>query len=441
MSGNCVNPRSARYNAPVVIRAPRATIFASLLLFLSFGPSLQAQDRRLWVVQPPAVVVEYDPLTFAKKDSRPVPAEVPNAPQVLQINHQGQMLFAPSVDDPSPDVGKGTMTFWFWDGRSELKLGRDAIRTSSKVGSNQKVTESNPLPFLSADGTHLFWFSNQFVKLQRDNIDLSVTTSVTVWRSDLAGRQREDLASSELPECRCTTGSCQETCPEAAFWTPDCGVDNFFLLTQFVPGQTEVKYLASSVYKGSGDTWTASPLPQPLHRVLDAADGGSVIIDAIPDIGCCGWENQSNDQTLLFSYGKKLVLFDEREQFNNPDYDVSFFTSNARLSPQLTSVAMTVVASAKSNLPIQLSEDGQGNPAESQRIRKALTQLPEVQVVSATDPSKRTALLPHATLIGWLSEKEILIVENHVLIAYNLASGARRKSEIKIEDPSSVFIR
>ena len=62
-------------------------------------------------------------------------------------------------------------------------------------------------------------------------------------------------------------------------------------------------------------------------------------------------------------------------------------------------------------------------------------------MVSATDPSKRTALVPHATLVGWLSEKEILIVENHVLVAYNIASGARRKSDIKVEDPSSAFIR
>ena len=327
-----------------MIRVPRLTPFLFLLI-LNCCSNVQAQERRLWVVQPSATVVEYDPLTFAKKDSRAVPGDVSSAPQVLQINRQGQMLFAPSPDDPSPDVGKGALTFWFWDGRSEVKLGRDAIRTSTKIGSNQKLTESTPLPFLSADGTHLFWFSNQFVKLQRDNIDLSVTTSVNVWRSDLSGRQREDLASFEIPECRCTTGSCQETCPEAAFWAPDSGVDSFFLISQFTPGQTEIKYLASSVYKGSGDTWTATQLPQPLHRVLDAADGGSVIIDAIPDIGCCGWENQSDDQTLLFSYGKKLVLFDEREQFNNPDYDVSFFTSNAKLSPELNSIAMTVDSS------------------------------------------------------------------------------------------------
>src|SRR5262249_590477 len=108
---------SAHYNAPVVIKAPPGTISLFLLLLLNCSIA-QAQDRRLWVIQAPATVIEYDPQTFVQKGSRPVPAEVPNAPQVLQINHQGQMLFAPSPDDPSPDVAKGALTFWLWDGRS-----------------------------------------------------------------------------------------------------------------------------------------------------------------------------------------------------------------------------------------------------------------------------------------------------------------------------------
>jgi len=410
-------------------------------LILMLGPRLEAQSRRLWVLEPPGSVVEYDPFTFVKKGSRSVSQEVLKTPQVLQINHRGQMLYAPNPEDPSPDVGKGETAFWFWNEESAARLGRDSMHAVSRTGSNQKVTEAAPLPTLSADGTHLYWFSNQFVKLQRDNIDLAVTTTISIWRTDLGGKEREDLVALELPECRCSTGSCSETCPEAALWAPEGGISDFFLLTQFVPGQTETKYLATSLYKGSGAIWTPNPLQQPLERVLDAADGGSVILDAIPDTGCCGWENQSDDQTLLFSYGRKATLFDERGQYNNPDYDVSFFTSNAKLSPDLGSVAMTIAATAKSSLPIQLSEEGQANPPESQRIRKALTELPAVQVVSAIDPGKRAAFLPHSALVGWLSEKEILIVENHLLVAYNIVSGARRSSRIKVEDASYAVVR
>jgi hypothetical protein len=134
-------------------------------------------------------------------------------------------------------------------------------------------------------------------------------------------------------------------------------------------------------------------------------------------------------------------VFDELVAYKNPDYDVSFFTENGKLSPALSSVALTIVASAKPNKPIQLSEQGQANPEESQRIRKALLDLPAVEVKSVEDAPRRIAFLPHATLVGWISDKEILIVEGHLLVAYNVASGTRRKSSIRVEDAAHAFLR
>ena len=401
-----------------------------------------AQNRRLWVLTQPDSIVEYDPATFAPKRTVKIPAEILKIPRILEINHTGQMLFAPNTDDPSPDVGKNGERFWLWDGQSATKLGRGIMRVTGHAGSNDKVTETSPWPFLSADGSHLYWFTNQFNKLERDNVELSVSTTFRAWRSDLAGRQREELASFDIPECRCPTGSCSESCAEARFWLPEEGADDYFVLTRLILGQTETKYLSSTLYeKSDGPSWSATDLGQPLQRVLDMAEHGSVIISAVLDTGCCGWENQSNDQTLLLSYGRTVVLFDERAQYKNPDYDVSFFTENAKLSPQMASVAMTIDASARSSAPIQLSEQGQANPAESQRIRKALTDLPAVAVVSAIDPSKRSAFLPHAVLVGWISEKEMLVVENHLLVAYDVIAGTRRKSTIRVEDPAFAFVR
>jgi hypothetical protein len=432
------------YNAAIVLRGSFLVMIKCLKYFLGvvcLTSLCFAQGRRLWVLTGPNSMVEYDPATFAAKQSVTVPSEVLKAPRILQVNHQGQMLYAPNSDDPSPDVGKSAEMFWFWDGHAPALLGRETMRIASQSGSNEKVTESSPWPFLSTEGTHLFWFTNQFNKLQRENVELSVSTTFRAWRSDVAGRQKQDLATFDFPECRCPTGSCSETCPEARFWVPDDGIDNYFVLTRLIQGPTETKYLSSTLYEQSGDAWSATDLNQPLQRVLDMTEHGSVIISAILDTGCCGWENQSNDQTLLLSYGKTLVLFDERAQYKNPDYDVSFFTENAKLSPELAHVAMTIEASAKSTAPIQLSEQGQANPAESLRIRKALGDLPAVEVVSAVDPGKHSAFLPHAYLVGWLNEKEILIVENHLLVAYNIASGARRRSTIKVADPAFVFVR
>jgi hypothetical protein len=222
---------------------------------------------------------------------------------------------------------------------------------------------------------------------------------------------------------------------------PDGGVENYFFVSRVIQGQTETKYLSSTLYKEADGGWTGTDLPQALQRALDMKDNGEIAISAILDVGCCGWENQSNDQTILSNHGRTVALFDERLHFKNPDYDVSFFTENAKLSPENARVAMTIEASAKSSAPIQLSEQGEANPAESLRIRKALVDMPAVEVVSAADPSKRSAYLPHAYLVGWISEKEILLVENHLLVAYNVVSGTRRRSTIKVADPSFVFVR
>src|ERR1700751_102430 len=125
-----------------------------------------AQKQRIWVLTEPNSIVEYDPATFARKQSLTVPNEALKAPRIFQINRQGQMLYDPNSEDPSPDVGKNGEKFWFWDGHTATFLGRGIIRISSPSGSNQKVSEASPWPFLSADGAHLFWFSNQYDKLE-----------------------------------------------------------------------------------------------------------------------------------------------------------------------------------------------------------------------------------------------------------------------------------
>jgi hypothetical protein len=220
-------------------------------------------------------------------------------------------------------------------------------------------------------------------------------------------------------------------------------VGKFFLLTQVVAGKTGTLYKASTRYQYQEENgkWTATPLTEPLQRVLDASSDGGVLLEAIPDTGCCGWSNQSNDQTLLLNGLKKLVIFDELSTYKNPDYDVSFYTSNAGLSPQLGYVAMTIEATAKANQAIQLSQQGQASPEESKQIRKALAELPAVEVKTVDDSPRRVVFLPHAIFVGWISEKEILIVEDRVLVAYNVGTGARRKSNVRVQDSASVFLR
>ncbi|MFZ0421188.1 MAG: hypothetical protein WAM04_24015 [Candidatus Sulfotelmatobacter sp.] len=408
---------------------------------LSLTLSLGAQNKRLWVLRAPGEAVEYDSATFGEKQTVKIPPEAVASPLRLSINHLGQMLFAPLAVLPLADSDlSAERKIWFWNGRTASTLTRDVSRSTSTTGSNLAITESAPAPFLSEDGTHLYWFSNQARRLQRDGVDLSIKTTWTSWRTDLGGANREDLASITLPECSCPTGACEESCPTADAWVPEEGVGSFFLLTMFVEGQTQAIYKSTSVYQESAGKWTATPLEPPLRQVLDAANAGE-ILEAIPDTGCCGWSNESDDRTLLHLLGKTLTMFDELSTYQNPDYDVSFYTENGKLSPGLGSVALTIDATAKPNTPIQLAEEGQANPEESQRIRKALLDLPAVEVKSVEDSPRRLAFLPHATLVGWISDKEILFVEDHLLVAYNIASGSRRKSNIHVEDFEHVFLR
>jgi hypothetical protein len=67
--------------------------------------------------------------------------------------------------------------------------------------------------------------------------------------------------------------------------------------------------------------------------------------------------------------------------------------------------------------------------------------LPAVEVKSMEDSPRRVAFVPHALLVGWVSEKEVLIVEDHLLVLYSVGSGARRKSSVRVEDAGRVFLR
>lgn len=417
-------------------------MFLAMSALLLLTASSLAQAPRLWVLRSPGEMVEYDPARFAQKQTVKVPAEATQSPQSVAVNRLGQVLFAPPVSLPLAEGDAATPhNVWFWNGRTAATMDRGLKREVGSAGSNQAVTESAPAVYLSADGQHLFWFANQARRLQREDVDLSVTATWQAWRTDATGAGREDLATVKLPECRCPTGSCEESCPYAVVWVPENGVGSFFLINQFVAGKTGPLYKASTLYQEAGGKWTPNSLTEPLRRVLDAASGGAVLVEAIPDTGCCGWSNQSNDQTLVRNNGETVTVFDEQATYKNADYDVSFYTSNARLSPALGYVAMTVVATAQVNQPIQLSEQGQADPEESKRIRKALAELPAVAVKTLADLPRQVALLPHAGLVGWISEKELLIVEGHLLVAYNVATGARRKSSVRVEDAAHVFLR
>jgi len=69
--------------------------------------------------------------------------------------------------------------------------------------------------------------------------------------------------------CKCETSVGSETCPEASFWWPDGGVGNFFVMTQWVPGQVGSDYQASFLYRDAGGGWSSTKLTHATEEVLD----------------------------------------------------------------------------------------------------------------------------------------------------------------------------
>jgi hypothetical protein len=425
-------------NELLQIRIPfRILIAITVMITPLFG-----QAKRLWVLQGTGEMAEYDPASFALKQKVKAPPDAVKSPTAVEVNQAGQILFAAPISLPlSDEDAVGVHKVWLWNGQSASTIDQGVQRKTEATGSNQAVTDLVPVPHLSADGKSLYWFGNESRRLEREGVDLSITTTWKAWRTDIKGEAREEVASTTLPDCRCPTGSCEESCPSGMVWVPDTGVDKFFLVTQIVAGQTATLYKSTTAYTFDGGKWSATPLAEALQRVLDVDSKGTVIINSLPDTGCCGWSNQSNDQTMVLASGKKISIFDERETYKNPDYDVSFLTSNAKLSPDSARVAMTITATAQPGKPIQLSDDGEANPEESQSIRKAMTALPAVAVKTVEDGAKQVAFMPHATLVDWINDKELLIVEDHMLVVYNLASGARRKTSVHVEDAAHVFLR
>jgi hypothetical protein len=218
-------------------------------------------------------------------------------------------------------------------------------------------------------------------------------------------------------------------------------VGNFFLVTRFTPGQLGSIYHESLLYQRSGQTWQVKKLPQPIQKPLTASENGEALVAAVPDGGCCGWENESNDQTLLLQNGKSSVLYDESNRYHNPNYDVSFYTADARLVDGNGMVAYTIVPTALTDSQIRLSSEGKENAEELARVRNAIAELPAVEVVQPGIQPQKATMIRHAVLVGWVSDREILVAQDGRLAVYDIRDSRRKETTIRVRRAADAFLR
>lgn len=425
----------------------RTILFLFLSLCSTASLLMGQTTKHLWVLREPDSIVEYDSVTFAVKQKLTVPSWVSRNLEGLAANAKGQLLATPSSNpavlpsDVNPDKGK----LWFWNGQTGVLLDRGETIKTVSANQQEKQVEIRPQGLLSADGSVLYWFANEYHKvIAREGpseLERSVQTNFRAWHTDLGGGNRMPIAQFSFPPCKCETGVCSETCPEAVVFGPAGGLDDFFLVTHRTEGQIGSTLHASFLYRRNGDKWTTSKLPNMVEDLLDGARSGSLLVQALRDGGCCGWDNEGNDQTFLTRNGRDSVLFDERARYANPNYDVSFFTSNALLSPESSYIALTVTSSLQPGAELRLSAEGKANAEELTRIRKGISELPVVEILRLESVPAPVVRIPHAELVGWLNHSEILVIEAQTPVIYNVGGKAPRRALIKVPGASHVLLR
>ncbi|MBU0735958.1 MAG: hypothetical protein KJ573_00085 [Proteobacteria bacterium] len=430
------------------VRHPwRLRLWTQVLVTALLVSSAHAESKKqLWVLQEPDEIVEFDVSTFEARRRLKVPHPLLQHPEYLIINAKGQMVFFPpnGVTWGSGQMGSAAGRIWFWDGHTAMESKLEGAKIRGGCPGEPTVTETVLQRFLSAGGDSLFWFENRFEKVMGESgQERSLFSNLRVWRTDLDGDRLEIITGLSSPEwCRCQTGVCSETCPAWDFWAPDGVVDDFFLLTRVTPGQLQATYHESLLYQFLGRTWQVKKLPQPIEKPLTASEKGDVLVVAVPDGGCCGWDNDSSDQMLLLRNGKVSVLYDEYGRYGNRNYDVSFYPADARLAAGDEMLAYTIVSTARTGGEIRLSSEGKENAEELARVRKTVAELPAVEVVKLGIQPRPITIIRHAELVGWMNDHAILVAQkNGHLTVYDIRGSKRQETTIRVRNAADAFLR
>jgi hypothetical protein len=390
--------------------------------------------RAIWVLQSDNKLARYDGTQFKLWQTVILPAEARKNPDAISISRAGDVLFAYPTD------GRIALRrFWCSNPRHPELVG-GAWDQRPATGGGYNILSATPELYFSSDAQKLFWFEHRQQRLTR-GADVTRDARFLAWTTDLDGEKPMPVAEFSFAPCQCETGACEETCPQAMAWAPPEGVSDFFFVTRWVPGQIGSRYLETALYQNKDGTWTARKLGHPVQRLLAAADHGNIYVEAVPDDACCGGANDSDDTTSVVRGETATVIFDERRRFSNNNYDVSFETATAALSPDLNRVAYTIATTMQPGEQIRLSSDGKQNPDELKAIQKALAQLPRVEVVAFSGPEQVGVSLANTEMIGWLDQQRLLVLKNGELQAVDVNSGKLSPTGIKAEAAKFVILR
>jgi hypothetical protein len=75
------------------------------------------------------------------------------------------------------------------------------------------------------------------------------------------------------------------------------------------------------------------------------------------------------------------------------------------------------------------------------RLRAALPGLPAVEILELGSPSLPPAVIPRAGLVGWLTDRELLVAREGVLTVCDLGGNTGRATSIRVRSAADAFLR
>ena len=309
---------------------------------VSAASARAAPDVTLWVVQPPGQLVAFDTADFSRIGGVRLPPAAFDDPSKLCVNGRGQFLVR--IDDTH---------LWLWDGRTARTLpATPAGEADSAAFSGPGLTPKRQW-LLGDDGSSLFVLESAgFVDESGGADTAGVPLRLRV--TDFAQRPRGTVFERAAQPCRGALLPLDpvEPCPTASMWAPGGAVRGCIVLTQWDQGSDgrrgdlpTVAYRFTRCSRTAAG-WTLSDVPRDwgCETLLDASGDGMRWVQALHDDGCCGWSNGSSDQTRFGDADTTVIVFDEWSEFGNENYDISFFTADARIAPGGRRVALSVHA-------------------------------------------------------------------------------------------------
>ena len=75
------------------------------------------------------------------------------------------------------------------------------------------------------------------------------------------------------------------------------------------------------------------------------------------------------------------------------------------------------------------------------QVRKTISELPTVEVVQLGTPSRSAIVIAHAGLVGWVSDRELLVAQDGRLMVYDIRGTKRKETPVRLRSAADAFLR